>query len=78
MKALNSDRFNVISLKNSFIYRGHYCLEFEKLDMTLRDFLKKKQAVSLQLEEIRPILHQVYSFKHWSHITELHGLTHRG
>ncbi|XP_024920295.1 homeodomain-interacting protein kinase 1-like [Cynoglossus semilaevis] len=59
MKALNSDRFNVISLKNSFIYRGHYCLEFEKLDMTLRDFLKKKQAVSLQLEEIRPILHQL-------------------
>lgn len=59
MKELDSDKFNIIRWNDSFTYKGHYCLEFEKLDINLLEFLHRSQHQSLALKEIRPIMQQV-------------------
>ncbi|XP_069366154.1 homeodomain-interacting protein kinase 3-like [Paralichthys olivaceus] len=59
MKELHSDRFNIINLKESFTFKGHYCLVFENLDMDLAKFMKMNPGQHLQLNQIRPILQQL-------------------
>ncbi|XP_035529983.1 homeodomain-interacting protein kinase 3-like [Morone saxatilis] len=59
MKELNSEKFNIVRWNDSFTFQGRFCLEFEKLDISLFDFLKRSQSQSLQLAEIRPIIQQL-------------------
>lgn len=59
IQALNSDKFNIVRWIDSFIYEGLYCLEFEKLDINLHQFVWRSPSQSLALKEIRPILQQV-------------------
>ncbi len=59
MKELGSDKFNIVRWNESFTYNGHFCLEFEKLDINLCEFLQRSYFGCLQLAEIRPILKQV-------------------
>ncbi|KAI3368464.1 hypothetical protein L3Q82_025474, partial [Scortum barcoo] len=49
----------MVSWTDSFIYEGHYILEFEKLDISLWEFLQRSYCHRLQLTEIRPILTQI-------------------
>ena len=62
MKELNSNRFNIVRLIDSFSCDGLYCLEFEKLDTDLHDFVHNSPSKCLELKEIRPIMQQVSFF----------------
>lgn len=59
MKALDSDKFNIVIWNDSFTFKGCFCLEFEKLDISLFEFLQTRHLQSLKLTEIRPIMQQV-------------------
>ncbi len=59
LTAFDPDRCNFVRWNTSFIYKSHLCQEFELLDMSLKEFVDMRQTSSLQLKEIRPILHQV-------------------
>lgn len=59
MQALKSSKYNIVKWIDSFIYEGLYCLEMEKLDITLHEFVRKTPSKSLPLKKIRPILQQV-------------------
>ncbi|KAM9772379.1 homeodomain-interacting protein kinase 1-like [Syngnathus typhle] len=58
LKNFNLEKYNIVKWYSSFVYEGHYCHEFEKLDMSLYQYqVTEKEA--LELKEIRPILQQV-------------------
>nr|XP_057908519.1 homeodomain-interacting protein kinase 1-like isoform X2 [Doryrhamphus excisus] len=57
LKARGSDRFNIVSWNDSFTFQGQFCLEFEKLDMSLHQLLEWRLPLSLM--EIRPVLQQL-------------------
>ncbi|XP_041843969.1 homeodomain-interacting protein kinase 1-like isoform X2 [Melanotaenia boesemani] len=59
LRAFDPDRYNFVRCNDAFIYRDHVCIDFEKLDMSLLDFMYKRPERSLTVKEIRPILHQV-------------------
>ncbi|KAK7938666.1 hypothetical protein WMY93_001992 [Mugilogobius chulae] len=55
----DSDRFHIVHWFGSFESPGCFCHEFEKLDISLSEFLKKRPFRSLRLTEIRPIVGQM-------------------
>ncbi|XP_042362988.1 dual specificity tyrosine-phosphorylation-regulated kinase 1A-like [Plectropomus leopardus] len=59
MKHSNSEKFNIVGIRDSFSFLGRYCLEFEKLDISLYEFLRRNPLKSLELENIRPIVQQL-------------------
>ncbi|XP_034002050.1 homeodomain-interacting protein kinase 1-like [Trematomus bernacchii] len=59
MKLGNCHLFNIVLWNDSFQYKKRYCLEFEKLDISLYEFLRKRRSMSLMLKEIRPIVQQL-------------------
>lgn len=59
MKQLNSDKFNIVRWNDSFTSAGRFCLEFEKLDISLSEFLQWRHSHCLSLTEIRPVVQQV-------------------
>lgn len=59
MTQFHSDKFNVVRLLDSFTYRGQLCLEFEKLDMNLSQFVQRNHNHVLDLTLIRPLVQQV-------------------
>ncbi|XP_053270333.1 homeodomain-interacting protein kinase 3-like [Pleuronectes platessa] len=59
LKELNADQFNIVKWIGSFTFEEFYCLEFEKLDINLSQFIERTRAESLNLKQIRPILHQL-------------------
>ncbi|CAB1444722.1 unnamed protein product [Pleuronectes platessa] len=59
MQELQSDRFNIVRLNESFTYKAHCCLVFEHLDMDLNKFMQINPGQQLQLMQIRPILQQL-------------------
>lgn len=48
---------NIVHQLSSFCFKGHHCMEFENLDISLFDFQTKNGRMSLVC--IRPIMHQV-------------------
>ncbi|XP_061663334.1 homeodomain-interacting protein kinase 2-like isoform X2 [Syngnathoides biaculeatus] len=58
LKNFNLEKFNIVKWYSSFVHEGHYCHEFEKLDMSLYQY-QATEKNSLELKEIRPILQQV-------------------
>ncbi|XP_069030775.1 homeodomain-interacting protein kinase 1-like [Embiotoca jacksoni] len=59
MKALGSEKFNIVRWNESFTFQGHFCLEFEKLDISLHQFLESNKHQGLVLKEIRPVVQQL-------------------
>ncbi|KAK5869603.1 hypothetical protein PBY51_024307 [Eleginops maclovinus] len=59
LKFLNSHLFIIVVWNDSFRYKERYCMEFEKLDISLHEFLQKRNSSSLKLKEIRPIVQQL-------------------
>eukprot|EP00064_Thunnus_orientalis_P006703 superscaffoldBa00000712_g6721 len=59
IQSLNSNKFNIVRWIDSFTYEGLYCLEFEKLDISLLQFVQTSPSECLELKEIRPILQQL-------------------
>ncbi|KAG7244377.1 hypothetical protein INR49_002279 [Caranx melampygus] len=56
---LDAHKFNIVRWNESFTFEGHYCLEFEKLDISLYELMQNRQPSFLQLQEIRPIVQQL-------------------
>lgn len=59
LKQLDPDKCNIVKWYKDFFDREHYCLEFERLDKNLFDFMKQRSFRPLLLKEIRPIVKQV-------------------
>ncbi|XP_071352903.1 homeodomain-interacting protein kinase 3-like isoform X1 [Trachinotus anak] len=59
MKELDSHMFNIVGWNDSFIYEGLYCLEFEKLDISLHEFQLRSRHRRLLLKELRPVVQQL-------------------
>ncbi|KAI3364081.1 hypothetical protein L3Q82_010909, partial [Scortum barcoo] len=59
LRESGGEKFNIVSWTDSFNYKGYYILEFEKLDISLWEFLQDSYCQRLQLAEIRPILKQL-------------------
>lgn len=57
IRALDPDRCAIVRWNGWFQDRRHVCLEFELLHMSLRDFLRENEA--LTMDEIRTVLNQV-------------------
>lgn len=58
LKKLDADKHNLVRFIRHLELQGHFFLEFEKLDVTLRDFLKHSSR-PLYLSEIREITQQM-------------------
>ncbi|XP_057686071.1 homeodomain-interacting protein kinase 2-like [Corythoichthys intestinalis] len=63
LKEQGSDRFNIVCWNDSFTFQGQFCLEFEKLDMSLHQLLECRLPLSLM--EIRPVLQQLGTALHF-------------
>lgn len=59
LRDLDAHNFNIIKWNDSFTFEGHYCLELEKLDISLYGLMQKRRPLTLQLKEIRPVVQQV-------------------
>ncbi|XP_035991238.1 homeodomain-interacting protein kinase 2 [Fundulus heteroclitus] len=59
IRQFDPDRFNFVRYNDTFMYQQQMCIEFEMLQISLFDFVRKKPHRSLTVKEIRPILHQV-------------------
>ena len=59
LSSLGMKKCNIVQWHQSFVDRGHLCLEFEHLDKNLMDFMKERSVRPLLLKEIRPIVQQV-------------------
>lgn len=49
-------RFHCVSLREWFDYRGHVCMVFEKLGLSLYDFLRKNSYSPFPAAMVRPLL----------------------
>ncbi|XP_077400962.1 homeodomain-interacting protein kinase 2-like isoform X2 [Vanacampus margaritifer] len=58
LKNFNLEKYNIVKWYSSFVHEGHYCHEFEKLDMSLYQY-QVSEKDTLELKEIRPILQQI-------------------
>ncbi|XP_077357334.1 homeodomain-interacting protein kinase 1-like [Festucalex cinctus] len=58
LRHFDLEKYNIVKWYSSFVHEGHYCHEFEKLDMSLYQYQSTKKD-ALELKEIRPILQQV-------------------
>uniref|UniRef100_A0A665WBB5 Protein kinase domain-containing protein n=1 Tax=Echeneis naucrates TaxID=173247 RepID=A0A665WBB5_ECHNA len=59
VSVLDPNKNNIVRFIDDFTYHGHFCLAFEMLDMSLLDLLKKRQWKPLNLNELRPVTHQL-------------------
>uniref|UniRef100_A0A672HEH1 Protein kinase domain-containing protein n=1 Tax=Salarias fasciatus TaxID=181472 RepID=A0A672HEH1_SALFA len=50
------ESLNTVTWNDTFMFQGHSCLEFEKLDISLDQYIQENP---LGLKEIRPILYQL-------------------
>ncbi|XP_063312695.1 homeodomain-interacting protein kinase 2-like [Pelobates fuscus] len=55
----NPDKFNVVKHYEYFQHNDNMCLVFEMLDISLYDFIKKRNNRPLPVRHIRPIVQQV-------------------
>ncbi len=59
LSQLDQDKYNLVKLTEYFKHKGHVCLAFEMLDLSLYDFMKLRYFRPMRLSEIRVISHQM-------------------
>ncbi|XP_028437173.1 homeodomain-interacting protein kinase 3-like [Perca flavescens] len=59
LRKLDEDKNNLVRMTEYFRHKGHYCLVFEMLDMSLHDLMKERSFKPLCLSEIRVIAQQM-------------------
>nr|XP_043876856.1 homeodomain-interacting protein kinase 2-like [Solea senegalensis] len=59
MRNFNLDNFNILKLNTYFTFKGQLCLEFEKLDMNLKQFIENNHDQTLEMTVIRSIVQQM-------------------
>ncbi|CAG9334542.1 unnamed protein product [Blepharisma stoltei] len=53
------DRYNIVHIKDHFVFRNHLCISFELLSINLYDFLKSNNFQGLSLPLIRRFAYQI-------------------
>ncbi|MEQ2183296.1 hypothetical protein GOODEAATRI_031324 [Goodea atripinnis] len=56
---LDPERNNLLRFIESFTYKGHFCLAFEMLDVSIFDFMKSRDFAPLHVSEIRVVAQQL-------------------
>ncbi|MED6262821.1 hypothetical protein ATANTOWER_026649 [Ataeniobius toweri] len=56
---LDPERNNLLRFIESFTYKGHFCLAFEMLDVSMFDFMKARDFAPLHVSEIRVVAQQL-------------------
>ncbi|KAG8010285.1 Homeodomain-interacting protein kinase 3 [Nibea albiflora] len=59
VRTLNPEKNNIVNFIEDFRFNNLSCLAFEMLDRDLWDLLEERRWILLNLNEIRPIVHQV-------------------
>ncbi|KAK0134250.1 Homeodomain-interacting protein kinase 3 [Merluccius polli] len=59
LKALDPDKCNIVRWFEHFVHRGHTCMVFEMLDISLFDFMSARHQQPLSLLEISVITQQL-------------------
>lgn len=73
-KYLDVDGCNLVQFYSNFMHKDFYCLVFEYLEQSLRDFMKARDFEPLPLSSIRVIAQQVYMVVFHSLLTTLNIL----
>ncbi|CAG9321914.1 unnamed protein product [Blepharisma stoltei] len=63
----SQDRYNVVHIKDFFIFRKHLCITFELLSINLYDFIKSNHFHGLSLPLIRRFAYQILQCLKLSH-----------
>ncbi|XP_055020706.1 homeodomain-interacting protein kinase 1-like [Boleophthalmus pectinirostris] len=58
LKEKGSESYHIVQWIDSFKYRGRFCHEFERLDISLQEYQAMAPCQSLRLKNIRPIVTQ--------------------
>jgi serine/threonine protein kinase len=67
------DKYHIVKLKSAFDFEKNYCMVFEKLGMSLYDFLKKNNYRGFKIDYIRSFTKQILEAVGFMHQV---GLTH--
>ncbi|XP_071349746.1 homeodomain-interacting protein kinase 2-like [Trachinotus anak] len=59
LRTLDQDKNNLVKFTEDFEHRGHVCLAFEMLDISIYDFIKSRDFMPLCLSEIRVVTQQM-------------------
>lgn len=59
LRCLNPDTCNIIRWNEFFFHEEMICLNFELLDLSLRDYLIDTEYEPFTMSELRPIIHQI-------------------
>uniref|UniRef100_A0A3Q3B818 Protein kinase domain-containing protein n=1 Tax=Kryptolebias marmoratus TaxID=37003 RepID=A0A3Q3B818_KRYMA len=59
LKSLDPDKNNIVRFYSCFKYKTCFCFEFELLDISLYDFMERREWKPLSVAEIRPIAQQM-------------------
>uniref|UniRef100_A0A8C6VWA5 Protein kinase domain-containing protein n=1 Tax=Nothobranchius furzeri TaxID=105023 RepID=A0A8C6VWA5_NOTFU len=59
VSSLNCDKNNLVKFREVFLYQDRIFIAFEKLDMTLMDFMRERNWKPLSIDEIRIIADQM-------------------
>ena len=74
IKKLDPDKNNLLNLVEYFMYKKHFCLVYEMLDMSLMDLMDRVGYERLHLSEIRVIAQQLLvALKALKSINLVHG-----
>ncbi|CAK6959625.1 homeodomain-interacting protein kinase 1-like [Scomber scombrus] len=59
LKALDADRCNLVKWDGFFQHDQFICLRFELLDLSLFDYMEQRDFLPMNLNQVRPVLHQL-------------------
>uniref|UniRef100_A0A3Q3GPH8 Protein kinase domain-containing protein n=1 Tax=Kryptolebias marmoratus TaxID=37003 RepID=A0A3Q3GPH8_KRYMA len=59
LRRLDPDKNNIVRFYSCFKYKTCFCFEFELLDISLYDFMERREWKPLSVAEIRPIAQQM-------------------
>ncbi|XP_053181580.1 homeodomain-interacting protein kinase 1-like [Scomber japonicus] len=59
LTALDADRCNLVKWDGFFLHEQLICLRFELLDMSLFDYMEQRDFLPMDMNQVRPVLHQL-------------------
>lgn len=62
-----SDKHHIVKIEDSFTYKGHACLVFEKLGANLYEFMKANHNIPYPRDQVRTIAAQIVSAVNFMH-----------
>ncbi|XP_047435076.1 homeodomain-interacting protein kinase 1-like [Mugil cephalus] len=71
LQSLDPDECNFVRWAGLFYHQRFICLQFELLDLSLRDYMKERHYQPLSVQCIRPVLHQAFYFLPFSVLSSI-------